>query len=44
MRFIGPRPEIPEYVDQNLFFLKKLNQGFQGIPRLFLEMNLISYL
>ncbi len=31
MRFIGPRPEIPEYVDQNTFsFLNKIKPGLSG--------------
>ena len=31
MRFIGPRPEIPEYVDRNTFsFLKKIKPGLSG--------------
>ena len=31
MRFIGPRPEIPEYVDRNTFsFLKQIKPGLSG--------------
>jgi len=31
MRFIGPRPEIPEYVDKELFdFLEKIKPGLSG--------------
>jgi len=31
MRFIGPRPEIPEYVDNELFdFLEKIKPGLSG--------------
>lgn len=31
MRFIGPRPEIPEYVDNDLFdFLEKIKPGLSG--------------
>ena len=31
MRFIGPRPEIPEYVDRNTFsFLNKIKPGLSG--------------
>ena len=31
MRFIGPRPEIPEYVDPNTFsFLKQIKPGLSG--------------
>ena len=31
MRFIGPRPEIPEYVNQKTFsFLKQIKPGLSG--------------
>ena len=31
MRFIGPRPEIPEYVDSDTFsFLNEIKPGLSG--------------
>lgn len=38
MRFIGPRPEIPEYFDKNKFhFLKKIKPGISDISSILLR-------
>ena len=41
MRFIGPRPEVPEFVDKESFsFLAKIKPGLSGYSSILLEMNL----
>ncbi len=38
MRFIGPRPEVPEYFDKNKFqFLKKIKPGISDISSILLR-------
>ena len=41
MRFIGPRPEVPEFVDKETFtFLNTIKPGLSGYSSIYFEMNL----
>ena len=40
MRFIGPRPEVPEFVDkESFYFLDKIKPGLSGYSSILLETN-----